>query len=85
MEGRSCGGGVTKGPSIKILVSDSDIMEPEKFCPQCRTFYPYKKFNKNRSRFDGYSSECKECVNCNQVGYRAKGLASKNTSLANAD
>ena len=85
MEGRNCGGGVSKGPGIKVLVSDSDIQDPEKFCPQCRTFYPYKKFNKNRTRFDGYSSECKECVNANQIGYRAARVASQGPPLADSN
>ena len=85
MDGRSCGGGVAKGPGIKILVSDSDIQDPEKFCPQCRKFHPYKEFNKNKARFDGYSSECKECVNVNQIGYRAARVAIKGTPLANSD
>jgi hypothetical protein len=85
MEGRSCGGGVTKGSGIKVLVSDSDMSEPQKLCPQCRKYRSYREFNYNRTRFDGFSSECKKCVNANQAGYRAKRLASKGSPLASSD
>jgi hypothetical protein len=73
--------------SDKIIVPTLEPydLQKHKFCPQCRRYHPYKKFNKNRTRFDGFSSECKRCVNSNQAGYRAKRLAAKDTSLAITD
>ncbi len=79
MEGRSCGGGVSAGRSIKILMTDSDVEVPQKFCPQCRKYYPYSEFNKNRTRFDGLQSECKRCSKANSHSAR---VAAKNKFLA---
>lgn len=32
-----------------------------KFCPSCETKLPREAFNKNRARYDGLASYCKEC------------------------
>jgi hypothetical protein len=77
MEGRSCGGGVSTGPSIKILITDSDVEVFQKWCPQCRKYR--SDFNKNRTRFDGLQSECKRCSQANSKSAR---LSAKNNLLA---
>jgi len=69
MEGRSCGGGISAGSSIKILVSAEDEDIPQMWCPQCRRHLPVEKFNKNKARYSGFGSECKECANANRKRY----------------
>jgi hypothetical protein len=82
MEGRSCGGGISTGQGIKILIADSDMDIPQKWCPQCRKYRPYSMFSNNRTRFDGLQSECKRC---SQANSKAARLSAKNKLLADVD
>ena len=41
-----------------------------KRCPKCKTFNPTSKFDKDRTKKDGYHSACKDCVRTYKQGYR---------------
>ena len=44
----------------KILIGEI-IEEPEKFCYQCRKYYPISNFSANKCRGDGLQAECRLC------------------------
>jgi hypothetical protein len=67
MESRNYSGGVSKGRSIKILITDDDIGKPTKWCSQCRHWLPMSMFYKNKYKYSGLSSECKKCNNAERA------------------
>ena len=79
MERKEIGAGINKIGSYKIIIPE---YPPEKNCPQCGLSYPISEFSKNRTRFDGLQSECKECAKANNYSAR---MAAKGTSLDDPD
>ena len=51
----------SKGHEFIIPYLDIDIKVKEKWCPRCRKWLPFSEFFKNKTRFDGYGSECRKC------------------------
>ena len=47
-------------------------METTKLCKCCNTTKEINQFNKNKSKKDGLSSECKECIKIYKKEYRLK-------------
>lgn len=84
MEGRSCGGGISTGPGVKILVTVDDIDIQQKWCPQCRQYYPITGFNKNKREYCGRQDICRACSKVRN-DYHNKRLAAKNTFLDGND
>ena len=81
MESRSCGGGVAAGRSVKILVTDDDVDIQQKWCPQCRQYYPITGFNKNSTEHDGLQSICRHCTKARNDYHNNKRVAARNTLL----
>ena len=85
MEVRSCGGGISAGRSVKILVTIDDIDTPQKWCPQCRQYYPLDGFNKNKSEYCGLQSICRICSKARNDYHNKKRMAVRNPLLDGAD
>lgn len=49
-------------------------METTKICTCCNTTKETNQFNKNKTKKDGLSSECKECIKIYKKEYRLKNV-----------
>jgi hypothetical protein len=61
---------VTKARGAKFVVDTTSAPLDEKFCYQCRKWKPLSEYYKNKRRYDGLCSECKECDLVNRNSYR---------------
>lgn len=57
-----------------LALSLEDNMETTKLCKCCNTTKEINQFNKNKSKKDGLSSECKECIKIYKKEYRLKNV-----------
>lgn len=77
----SCGCGRADTKDKKIRIKDENNNITHKKCRTCQRILPINEFYKNKSSYDGYANECKQCGHetlRNRYNIYKKGAKSRN-------
>jgi hypothetical protein len=65
-------GGSVGGKGNGFVVPYIEIEVKEKWCSRCRSWLPFSEYSKNRTKGDGYGTECKRCSTQYQKEWKNK-------------